>query len=132
MSRNDFYAMLYSAGWDDYINVSEVVAVVWIVSWLLARHAVRRSRVRFVMATLARGLGGALIGSDLFNLIIQIAAGETSNAIISIVGAVFTGLALALVDGDDWFSRQLSKAKKKIRAALAARRAGTVLGGARA
>ncbi|GAB3283580.1 hypothetical protein GCM10027449_26750 [Sinomonas notoginsengisoli] len=116
MSRASLLALLASPGWDAYLNVSMVAAVAWIASWVTARRAVRRTRLRYGATTIARGLGAALIIADLFSLSVEAGAGQFMDAGISAVGAFFVGMALSLLDGDDWFTGTWKKAKRKARA----------------
>lgn len=115
MNRASLLALLASDGWDVYLNVSMVCAVAWIATWVIARRAARRTRLRYRATTVARGLGVALVLSDLFDLAVEAGAGQMVYAGISAVGAFFVGLALSLLDGDDWFSDSWKKAKRKAR-----------------
>lgn len=117
-SRASLLTLLASPGWDAYINVSMVAAVFWIAAWVIARRAVRRTRLRYSVTTIPRGLGAALVLADLFNLAIEAATGQWTDAGISAVGAFLVGLALSLPDGDHWFTDFWKKARRKARAII--------------
>lgn len=130
MSTASLLALIHSPGWDIYLGTGQAVAIAWIASYLTARRAARRTRLRYTATTLARGLGWALMASDLFDIVVEAGARQLTDAVISAVGAFAIAVALRLLDGDDWFTDSWAKAKKKLRAMAARRRTRTVLGGA--
>jgi hypothetical protein len=130
LSSATLLALLRSPGWEAYLTVAQVTAVAWVAFYLTARRAAQRTRLRYIATTVSRGLGWALIASDLFDIVVQAGARQMQDAVISAVGAFAVAVALRLLGGDDWFSDTWAKAKRKLRSMAARRRTRAAIGGA--